>query len=164
MNGIEGLLPKFKKSFSKLFSLVELFKTSRVSLCTTPSQRVWSDSMHRCLCDSLYIGRYKAIISILAQKPPRIDFFQIFAKLWKEREKWISVVSGRLGYGIRSIFSEVYEKIINFSIWQFWRPNSYAVAYSRDGKNPIRVIWAVLGGYYRNSKNHFPSFAPHWAL
>ena len=76
-----GFTTEIQKTIFQVLPPVELFKTARVSLCATPSQRVSSDSMHRCLCDSLYIGRYRILISILGQKPPRIDSFRIFAKL-----------------------------------------------------------------------------------
>ena len=76
-----GITTEIHKIIFQAFPLVELFKTTKVSQCATLSQRVWSHSMCRCPGDSLYIGRCGTPISVLAQKPPRIDFFQIFAKL-----------------------------------------------------------------------------------
>ena len=72
-------------------------------LCATPGQRVWSNAMHRCFCDSLYIGRYRSPISILAQKPPRIDFLSNFFKILKAtREANV----GRIrALGVRNLLS-----------------------------------------------------------
>ena len=98
-----GITAEIHKNIFQALPLVELFKTARVSLCATPGQRVWSDSMHICLCDSLYIGRYRAPISFLAQKTAQNWFFSNFCKIWKGTRE---ANFGRMRMsGVRSLLS-----------------------------------------------------------
>ena len=98
-----GITTEIQKIIFQAFPLVDLFKTTKVSQCATPSQRVWSHSMCKCLGDSLYIGRCGAPIAVLAQKPPRIDFFSNFFKTLKAtREANV----GRIrAFGVRNLLS-----------------------------------------------------------
>ena len=85
-----GITAEIQKNIFQPLPLVELFKTAKVSLCATPCQRVWSDSMCECLCDSLYIGRCGTPISILGQKHTSTTYIDHSEDGLPERRGWCS--------------------------------------------------------------------------